>query len=65
MGDQDQEKAIRYLETILPLKIIRSNNELQNSRVIGCTAKSSKSLDGFLSTIYKVTLVLEDEAIRR
>lgn len=65
MVDQNQEKAVRYLETILPLRIISNNHELKNSQVISCTAKSSKSLDGFLSCIYQVCLVLEDEITER
>lgn len=65
MADNNEKRAIRYLETILPAKIIGNNEELSNSRVISCSAKSSKSLDGFLSCIYQVCLVLEDKISQR
>lgn len=65
MADKNEKRAIRYLETILPAKIIANNEELGNSRVISCSAKSSKSLDGFLSCIYQVVLVLEDKISQR
>lgn len=50
-----------YLETILPVRIIENNDEFKNCSIVKCTATNSKSLDGFLSTIFQVRLVLKDK----
>lgn len=58
--DDVSNNVLRYLENILPAKIIANNEELRNCNVVECKAKSGKSLDGFLSFIFQITLDLED-----
>lgn len=59
------EDVTRYLETVLPQRVIQNNEEFASCHVIECVATSSKSLDGFLSTIYQIRLVLQDKASER
>lgn len=58
-GDPNNVK--NYLETVLPLRIIENNDEFKHFKVIKCSATNSDSLNGFLSTIFQLRLVIADK----
>ena len=60
-----KDNVNHYLENILPVKVIENNDELKDCKIISCKATNSKSLDGFLSTIFLIHLVLEDKKSKR
>lgn len=65
MTGGDGNKVINYMENILPLRIVENNADLKDCKIIKCKATSSKSLDGFLSMIFQVDLLLYDKKSER
>ncbi|CRL05479.1 CLUMA_CG018243, isoform A [Clunio marinus] len=59
------EKVTNFLQNILPSKIIDNNEEFKGWNVVSCTASLIKSFDGFLSSIFEVSLILEDLNVGR
>jgi hypothetical protein len=58
-------RKINFIENILPALILERNVELQNYSVIKCKANLSEKLDGFMSSIFHVDLVLKDKVSNR
>lgn len=54
-------KKINFIENILPGLILERNEELKNHSVVKCTTNISAKLDGFMSSIFHVELVLKDK----
>lgn len=65
MMSKESNNVANYLEVILPPKIIANNDELKNCKVIKCTSTASNSLDGFLSSIFQLSLEVEDKITER
>lgn len=61
MSSSAELKHTNFLENILPKLIINKNEDLQGSEVLKCVANSSKSLDGFMSSMYQVQLDLKND----
>lgn len=60
--EDDATKKLNFIENSLPKLILQRNKDLSEQTVVKCTAKASSSLDGFMSAIYTVELVLKDRS---
>jgi hypothetical protein len=60
MSNQGQSH-LNFIEKILPKLIVKSNEDLKNHKIVNCKAESSTTLDGFMSAIFTMSLLLEDE----
>lgn len=61
---EEIQRKLDFIKNVLPRLIIESNNELRNCIVVSCSADDDTKTDGFMSSIFKVILVLEDENLR-
>lgn len=61
MSDEAQKK-LNFIENILPTFILKRNEEFSNHTVVKCSAEACSTLDGFMSAIYTVELVLQDQS---
>lgn len=59
---EEAEKKLNFIQNVLPKLILGRNEELQNHIVVKCSAEPCSSLDGFMSAIYTVDLVLKDQS---
>lgn len=59
---EEAEKKLNFIQNVLPQLILGRNEELQNQTVLKCSAEACLSLDGFMSAIYTVDLVLKDQS---
>lgn len=60
----ENQKKVDFIENVLSKLILECNEELKNQKVVKCTAEACTTLDGFMSAIYQVQLVLQDESGR-
>lgn len=60
-----EEDRIRYLEKIIPNRVLAKNEDLKNFEMVECKASSCKSFDGFLSLTYLFRLELEENTTKR
>lgn len=60
-----QLEKLKFIENILPQLIIERNSDLQGQLVVKCTAEACSQLDGFMSAIYSVDLLLRNELTGR
>lgn len=60
----DNQKKVNFIENVLPKLILERNEDLKGHKVAKCTAEACTTLDGFMSAIYQVQLVLQDESGR-
>lgn len=60
----DNQKKVNFIENVLPKLILERNEDLKGHKVVKCTAEACTTLDGFMSAIYQVQLVLQDESGR-
>lgn len=60
----DNQKTVNFIENVLPKLILERNEELKDHKVVKCTAEACTTLDGFMSAIYQVQLVLKNESGR-
>jgi hypothetical protein len=58
MADEGQNK-LNFIQNVLPQLILEKNEDLKSQIVVKCSAEASASLDGFMSAIYTVDLVLK------
>lgn len=58
----ESEKKLNFIQKILPKLILERNDDLANQTVVACSAEACSSLDGFMSAIYTVDLVLKDQS---
>jgi hypothetical protein len=59
MSNEGQKK-LNFIQNILPQLILETNADLKAHSVVKCTAEACATLDGFMSAIYTVDLVLKD-----
>lgn len=52
---------VDFIKNELINLIITSNDDLKNDTIVSCTVEPSVTLDGFMSYIYKVSLVVNDK----
>lgn len=60
MADEGQKK-LNFIQNVLPQLILERNEDLKSQTVVKCLAEACSQLDGFMSAIYTVDLVLKDE----
>lgn len=60
MGDQGQ-KQLNFVQNVLPKLILKRNDDLKNHQIVSSSAECSTTLDGFMSAIFQLKLVLESE----
>lgn len=58
----DDDRKLNFIQKILPKLIKERNEDLQNQEIVKCAAEACSSLDGFMSAIYTVELVLKDQS---
>lgn len=56
------QKKLNFIENILPKLILERNEDLKCQSVVKCSAEACTTLDGFMSAIYTVDLVLKDQS---
>lgn len=56
----ERQKKLNFIEKTLPKLILERNEDLNQCNVVRCAAEACSSLDGFMSAIYTVDLVLKD-----
>ena len=61
MTDEGQKK-LNFIENILPKLILERNEDLNGQTIVKCSAEACTTLDGFMSAIYTVDLVLKDQS---
>lgn len=54
----EQQKRFNYIKTILIPTILKQNDNLRNSELLKCTINLTETLNGFMSTIYTVELLI-------
>jgi hypothetical protein len=59
MSDEGQKK-LNFIQNVLPKLILETNADLKTHSVVKCTAEACATLDGFMSAIYTVELILKD-----
>lgn len=52
---------MEFIQNVLPSMILERNEDLRSKSIVKCTAEASLQLDGFMSAIFSVELVLKDE----
>ena len=52
-------KKLNFIEKVLPNLIVERNEDFKDYKVISCRAELNKHLDGFMSAIYDVDLVMQ------
>lgn len=58
---EEGQKKLNFIEKALPKLILERNEDLRNQTIVSCAAEACTSLDGFMSAIYTVDLVLKDQ----
>jgi hypothetical protein len=58
------QNHLDFIEKILPKLILERNEDLKGQKIVSCKAESSSTLDGFMSAIFTMSLVLEDKSGR-
>lgn len=61
MADEGQKK-LNFIQNILPKLILERNEDLKSQTVVKCEAEACTTLDGFMSAIYTVNLVMKDQS---
>lgn len=56
VGDQ----KLNFIQNVLPKLIIDQDDDLKNQTVVKCSAEACSTLDGFMSAIYSVDLILRE-----
>jgi hypothetical protein len=55
------QKKLEFIQKILPRMILDCNDDLKNHSIVKCSAEACATLDGFMSAIYTVELVVKDQ----
>lgn len=58
--ESEGQRKLNFIQNVLPNLILERNEDLKNNVLINCTAEACSTLDGFMSAIYTVDLVLRD-----
>lgn len=61
MTDEGQKK-LNFIQNVLPKLILERNEDLKFHTIVKCSAEACATLDGFMSAIYTVDLVLKDQS---
>lgn len=56
------EKKLNFIQNVLPKLIVLRNEDLKDQTIVSCSAEACSSLDGFMSAIYSVDLILRDKS---
>lgn len=57
----EAQKKLDFILNSLPNLILQRREELRDHTVVKCTGEAVSSLDGFMSAIYSVELILKDQ----
>lgn len=60
MSAEEAQKKLNFIQNVLPKLILERNADLKDQIVVKCQAEACSQLDGFMSAIYTVVLVLKD-----
>lgn len=59
------ERKLKFIQEVLPELILKSNEDLKGQSIVSCTAFANTQLDGFMSAIYSVNLLLKNRITGR
>ena len=62
---EQKEIHLNFIKNHLPKLIINYNKDLHNTKIIKCDVEASEQLNGFMSAIYLVDLVLFSKETNR
>lgn len=58
--EQNIEKKLKFIQEVLPRLILESNEDLKGQSIVNCQASANTQLDGFMSAIYSVNILLKN-----
>lgn len=57
---QEADRKLKFIQEVLPGLIVERNEDLKGHHIVNCTASGNTQLDGFMSAIYSVNLLLKN-----
>lgn len=57
-------KKLNFCKNVIPKLILENNEEFKNHSIVSCSVTDETKTDGFMCSIYKMNLVLQDEEFK-